>query len=156
MGVNYVQLGNGEPVVDLRGVTVNEDVLLEGYTAIDSKGNLVTGKASTQGGDSAVKEVAIITCDFDVASMTVSNMSHTHQQILDAVNSGQFCIYKAKTIFGPAFGTLAHHEFSNNKLWFQLMFYANVGNGMTLYYFSTTVDADNTVSVEPKIVSLLG
>ena len=156
MGVNHVELSNGETLIDLRNDTVNEDVLFRGYTATDAQGNHVEGKASPNGGGEAVKEVEIITCDFDIATMSASNMSHTHQQILDAVNSGKYCVYKASTIFGPVFGTFAHHELSKNKLWFQLMFYADVGNGMTLYYFSTTVNADNTVNVEPKVVSLLG
>lgn len=44
MGVNYVKLSNGEEVVDLRGDTVSADVLLEGYTATNSKGEKIIGK----------------------------------------------------------------------------------------------------------------
>ena len=157
MGVNHVQGANGEQYIDLRKDTVTEDTLAEGYTAHNAAGEQIVGRmTSGGGGGSAVEEIEIISCDFDIATMTVSNMSHTHQQILDAVNNGKYCIYKAETIVGTVFGTFAHHEFANNTLWFQLMFYANVGNGMTLYYFSTRIQNNNTVVVEPKVVSLLG
>lgn len=94
MGVNHVQLGNGETVIDLRGVTVNEDVLLEGYTAMDSKGNLVTGSASLQGGGSgeAVEEIFYVPFSFGETGFTLNGV--THAEILTAYNAGKRIIGK--------------------------------------------------------------
>lgn len=94
MGVNHVQLGNGETVIDLRGVTVNEDVLLEGYTAMDSKGNLVTGSASLQGGGSgeAVEEIFYVPFAFGATGFVLDGV--THADILAAYNAGKRIIGK--------------------------------------------------------------
>ena len=42
MGVNKVVLGN-RTLIDLTAVTVTPEVLLDGYTAYDASGNLITG-----------------------------------------------------------------------------------------------------------------
>lgn len=45
MGVNKVVLGN-RTLIDLTAVTVTPEVLLDGYTAYDASGNLITGTMS--------------------------------------------------------------------------------------------------------------
>ena len=43
MGVNHVNFANGENVIDLRGITVSPETLLKGITALNSKGEPITG-----------------------------------------------------------------------------------------------------------------
>ena len=58
MAINKVVYGN-RTLIDLTGVTVTADKLLEGYTALDKSGTLITGTAPTVGGSViAVNDVA--------------------------------------------------------------------------------------------------
>jgi hypothetical protein len=41
--INKVLLANGTVLIDTSGVTVTPDYLLEGYTALDKSGTLITG-----------------------------------------------------------------------------------------------------------------
>lgn len=52
MGVNYVHLSTGEDLVDLRRDTVEEDVLVKGFTAHNSKGEPIEGKLDKLNADS--------------------------------------------------------------------------------------------------------
>ena len=44
MAVNKVMLKNGTTIMDTTGVTVTEDTLGEGATALNAAGELITGK----------------------------------------------------------------------------------------------------------------
>ena len=56
MGVNYVELANGEAIFDARDISVNPDVLGDGETAIDSKGERIIGRAKFGGNTKIVTE----------------------------------------------------------------------------------------------------
>ena len=47
MGVNKVQLANGETLVDLSDATATSETVLAGYTAYGADGNLILGTAAS-------------------------------------------------------------------------------------------------------------
>ena len=59
MGINHIELATGEVLMDLREDTVTEDSLLEGYTAHNAAGEIITGTKVFE------KEVVIIPINFN-------------------------------------------------------------------------------------------
>ena len=144
MGVNHVQLENGETVVDLRGVTVNEDVLFEGYTAIDSKGNPVTGKASSQGGGgSAVTEIFYVPFKVGASGFVLDGV--TYDDIVAAYNSGKFLVAQGYIPSAANVGVSGQVSIPMNNL---------LDNGRFVFSLvsanisaTATIDSNGTVSV---------
>lgn len=47
MGVNRIQLANGEMILDMTGATITPETVLEGYSGFGADGNLIRGTASS-------------------------------------------------------------------------------------------------------------
>lgn len=94
MGNNFVNLANGETIIDLRHDTINPEVVFEGYTGHDSQGEPFVGTAVSSGGggeDKILRVTATATPETEMGGV-LDEVSHTFQEIQDAYNNG-------KTIF---------------------------------------------------------
>ena len=87
MGVSRVDYDN-ETLIDLSNDTVTPETLAEGYTAHNSNGEQIVGTMPTEGGES-VNEVFWVTCDLDPNTFSVSNFSHTYDEIMRVANEGK-------------------------------------------------------------------
>ena len=91
MGVNKVNLANGETLIDLTSDTVTPETLAEGYTAHNSNGERIVGEMTTEGGES-VSDVFWVTGEVDPSRMIATSVSHTRSEIEAAINSGKIVI----------------------------------------------------------------
>jgi hypothetical protein len=103
------------------------------------------------------KQVETITCDFDLFTMTISNLSHTYQQVVDALNANKYCVFKSTIINGFTFSTVSALNTIDNQIQLQLLAYGNIdGSGLRLYFFNIVIQQDNSITVHPKLVSTVG
>lgn len=122
-------------------------------TEIEKKADLVDGKIPVEQLPDG-KEVEVVTCNLDIATLTISNMSHTFQQILEAIEENKNVIGRAEVPGASVFCTLAFVQ-SNQIIAFNLLTYMDIGNGTTLYYFRILVNQNDDTSVTPLIISTL-
>lgn len=153
MGVNHVEFSNGETIVDLRDDTISPDVVLEGYTGHDAQGNPFVGRATPQENGGAVQEVFWVNWDFDLSTMSISNISVTFREIETALSNGKLVKSKA-ALLGlnqNAYGDLVASL--QNELDFSLFSVINFGTGMQLYHFNLALFADGTANMTIRVVN---
>lgn len=178
MGINKVELATGETLIDLSGDTVTPDLLAEGATAHDANGDPVpgtfpisevdtqadlinqikatlNGKAAPSGGES-VEKLEIIDATFDLATMSISNMSHTHAQIKELINNGKTVVFRSNAGVAYTFGSLVFYNLDTDRIGFQIMIQDDFGQGYMLYYFNVVVYSDDRINVTPYVVNLIG
>lgn len=155
MGVSKVDY-NGETLIDLTGDTVTPATLAEGATAHDMAGNPITGTMKQGSGGEAVKEIEIVSCSVDISTMSVSNFSHTYEQIINALQSGKYCVIRCANTLGAAFGTIAFASEDQRFVEFQLMIYADMGQGFNLYFFRIVRRSATEPQLTVKVVSTVG
>lgn len=140
-------------------ITVNEEIGYEehGFLApeIKVKAESVIGLPGDGIGNEDEKEVEIITGNFDFATLTMSNLSHTYQQILEAIDGNKNVVMRSETPVGPSFATLAYVDRTISMVAFNLLSYLNVGQGIKLYYFRVAVNPNDNVAVTPLVISTL-
>ena len=103
------------------------------------------------------KQVEIITCVFDLLTMTISNLSHTYQQIVDALNANKYCVFKSTVINGFTFSPISALNTIHNQVQLQLLVYGDIdGSGLNLFFFNIVINQDNSTNVQPKLVSTVG
>lgn len=155
MEVNKVELSTGETLVDLTGDTVTPETLAQGVTAHNAAGEQITGRMPTAGGES-VEKLEIIDGTLDVATMSITSMSHTHAQIKELINNGKTVFFRANAGIAYVFGSLVFHNLATDRIGFQLMIQEDFGYGYMLYYFNVVIYPEGRVNVTPYVVNLTG
>lgn len=103
------------------------------------------------------KQVEIITCDFDLRTMMISNLSHSYQQIVEALAVNKYCVFKSTIINGFTFSQVSALNTIQNQVQLQLLVYGNIdGSGLNLFFFNIVLNQDNSTTVQPKLVSTVG
>ena len=154
MEVNKVDLASGETLLDLTSDTVTPQTLAEGETAHNAQGERIVGIMPTSGG-STEKEIELVTCNLDIATMSVLDFSHTYEQLDEAIANNKSIILRVEIPTGPVFASFSLKDIFDKVMVFSLLYYGNVGAGFEMYYFRVVVSQNNTIVVEPHIISLL-
>lgn len=156
MGVNKVDLANGEVLINLQNDTVTPETLAKDVTAHNAQGEQIVGTMQQQSGSGgeAVEEIVFVTCDLDLATLSASNLSHTYQEIKSLAESGKM-IKLVGSINGilTAYGDLVANNLVESTIAFQIMVQYNLGSGVMLYYFNMAVFQNGTIRVMPYIVN---
>lgn len=155
MGINKVDLSTGEVLIDISKDTVTPQTLAKGYTAHNSNGEQIVGTMTTEGGES-VEKLEVIDAIFDIATMSITSMSHTHAQIKEFINNGKTVFFRANAGITYTFGSLVFHNLVTDRIGFQLMIQEDFGQGYMLYYFNVVVYPDDSINVTPYVVNLTG
>lgn len=101
--VNKVQTSNGNTLIDLTGDTVTADKLMQGYTAHDRSGALITGTAT--GGSGAISVVDTSdTHGGTIRTITAIDISDTTAQASDVASGKYFYTANGTKTAGTASG----------------------------------------------------
>ena len=115
MGVNKVNLSNGETLIDISKDTVTPDTLAEGSTAHNSNGEKIVGRAvfgGGGGGDSStliVKAVPILDFSNGFEFAGISSIDKSIAEILTAANEGKNVLLEFNV--GIALGIVQYARF---------------------------------------------
>lgn len=93
----------------------------------------------------------VVSTVFDISTMTIPSISHTYDEIQNAIQEGKQVLFQSNCGIGISYGSLVSTQ--TNLMCFQLMIQANFGDGSKLYYFSIILYSDNHTSVFPFIVN---
>lgn len=155
MGVNCVNFANGEELIDFRDITVHEDVLFQGYTAINAQGVKIAGRAIPNGG-SSTNEVEWVSCKLNLQTMVASDFSHTYEEICELSDQKKLVKLSVDYNSGIANGDLSAVNKEQGSAYFQLMVQANLGSGLMLVYFNVQLKSNGSSIVDPYIVNTTG
>ena len=114
MGVNNVNLANGETIIDLRGDTVTPETLAEGVTAHNSSGDRITGTMQSTVNTNAVEEIVYLTGNFEMSDFTFSTTT-TFEEIEEMFYAKKYVIEKAVVTVGGAELSIACFPLTNLK-----------------------------------------
>ena len=109
-----------------------------------------------QEGGESVEKLEVIDAIFDIATMSITSMSHTHAQIKEFINNGKTVFFRANAGITYTFGSLVFHNLVTDRIGFQLMIQEDFGQGYMLYYFNVIVYPDDSINVTPYVVNLTG
>lgn len=154
MGVNKVDTASGEVIMDISDSTVTPETLAEGEKAYNAQGQRIVGTMPR--GGSTEKEIELVTCNLDLATMIISDFSHTYEQLDEAISNNKYVIIRVEHAFGSSFATFSAKDVFVNLMTFGLTMYADFGAGYSLYHFNIAVKSDNIASIRPFIISVLG
>ena len=115
-----------------KGVEVSEG------TSIDEFPSLV--RSIPSGG--STEEIAWVDATFDLATMSISYLSHTYQEMVDLIGQGKAIKCRVNPGIGIAFGDVVFYNVAERFLLAQVMVQNNFGDGLKLYYFSVIVTED--------------
>lgn len=131
-----------------KGVEVEEGASIEDMSALI--------RSIPQEGGESVEKLEVIDGTLDVATMSVSSISHTHAQIKELINNGKTVVFRANAGVAYVFGSLVFHNLVTDRIGFQLMIQEDFGQGYMLYYFNVVVYHDDRINVTPYVVNLTG
>lgn len=175
MGVNHVELSNGETLFDTRGLSVKPDVLGEGETAIDSAGNIIEGKAKF-GQDNTLRlfmwlDWGDLTADFPTEEVP-SFAPLSFQDIQQALSFDQpknivtrIAWYdddddgRSRNVYTSDIAALYGFDGSLQKQQIVISAILNIdvrdGSGKQNYYFRFILNEDDTVTTEYQLIKAL-
>ena len=96
-------------------------------------------------------EVVWVTCFLNLATMQITDMSHTYDELLAFIGKKVIKIAVAYA-YGMCVGDLSVYNNDNNLLVFQVIIRSNLGGMQGLFYFCVNLDSDNIVTVNPYIL----
>ena len=152
MGVNRVDTASGEVIMDISDSTVTPETLAEGEKAYNSKGERIVG-IMKNGGTDCISEV--IHCYIDLATMSVSNFSHTYQEICEMEQAHKVISIKCDVNgLNQVYGTLTSVNYDLELVLFQVIAqYDLLGNGIQLFYFALEMLPNGRTVLKPYIVN---
>lgn len=133
-----------------KGVTVEKDTSFDDYPA------LIRSIPQNDPGGESVEKLEVIDGTLDIATMSVTSMSHTHAQIKELINNGKTVVMRANAGIAYVFGSIVFHNLMTDRIGFQLMIQEDFGQGYMLYYFNLVVYPDDRINVIPYVVNLTG
>lgn len=152
MGVNRVDTASGEVFMDISDSTVTPENLAEGKKAYNAQGEPIVGTAKV-GGSDCISEV--IHCYIDLTTMSVSDVSHTYQEICEMEQANKVVSIKCDVNgLNQVYGTLVSVNYGKEIAFFQVVAQHDLlGNGLQLFYFTLIVWSNGTTSLVPYIIN---
>ena len=113
------------------------------------------------------KEIVRVSGVFNLADNSVTNLSHTFEQMLTAYQAGKTLKCELYVPLGGAYGSVFDYNISGvlscvvtvdgavYGFVFKVMFKGDLGYGDFLYYNTLTIDVSGNTTVETSIVNTL-
>ena len=157
MGVNYVNLLNGETLVDLRNDTVTPETLAEGETAHNAAGEQIVGRMPPGSGE-AIREIFYADFDIDLSTFTITGASATYQEIVSQIQAGKYVVgigtyAMVASPINKGYFPLSAYVPEENLLLFSGFIQSAVSNQLVVLSITVEVYSNNTNKVRARIVS---
>ena len=158
MGVNKF-VYDGEIKFDLTGDTVTPETLAEGKTAHNAAGEQIVGVMPAAGGES-VNEVLWVTADLEPSIFSISNVSHSYDEILQALAENKIVKLRALA-YGYdveyAICEMSYCSIVSGYVMFSIFVRYYIDEmGTVLIFANVRIESDNSVNCEPYAIELIG
>lgn len=152
---------NGETLIDISGDSVTPATLAKGATAHNANGDQIIGTMSTEGGGGeSVNDVLWVTATLDLTTFSISNVSHSYDEILQALAENKIVKLKALVYGYDVEYAICEVSFRSGFAGYVMfsIFVRNFieGLGEVLMFANVLIEADNSAHCSPYAIELIG
>ena len=104
--------------------------------------------------DPTTDDSALVTCYVDLATLSISNESHTYLEIMDMIAIGKTVNIQCDVNgYYMVIGQLSTVDYINKFIYFNVVSPLDFGDGMKLYYFSIEFANHRYTALKPYILN---